>query len=110
MIAPVKGKQYPERESYRAEHPEWCRAVQPMDRSLELMETECNAKLRKAGHSELIKEELVGGRMYTGPMVTKQWSTTLDAAMIDGLFCLPTSDSPPMCFVRFRSMPNTMPS
>ena len=35
------------------------------------VEVEANSRLRKENHSELIVEELVGGRLYTGPMYTK---------------------------------------
>ena len=35
------------------------------------MEAKANEKLRAAGHSEMIREELVGGRLYTGPMYEK---------------------------------------
>ena len=38
---------------------------------MEVMEKQCNEKLRKDGHSEMIREELVGGRLYTGPMYVK---------------------------------------
>ena len=38
---------------------------------MEVMEKQCNEKLRKDGHSEMIREELVGGRLYTGPMYIK---------------------------------------
>ena len=31
-----------------------------------VMEENCNERLRAGGHSEMIKEELVGGRLYTG--------------------------------------------
>ena len=37
-----------------------------MERFLERMEAECNIRLRKENHSELIVEEIVGGRLYTG--------------------------------------------
>ena len=32
----------------------------------EVMEEQCNSKLRAGGHSEMITEELVAGRLYTG--------------------------------------------
>ena len=33
-----------------------------------LLETEANSKLREGGHSLLILEEILAGRLYTGPM------------------------------------------
>ena len=48
-----------------------CRVVQPLDAMLATMDEQCNSKLRMAGHAELILEELVGGRLYTGPMYYK---------------------------------------
>ena len=41
------------------------------NKKLKASEDSVLEKLRKAGHSELIKEELVGGRMYTGPCYAK---------------------------------------
>ena len=35
------------------------------------LETCCNSKLRAGGHSEVIMEELLAGRLYTGPMYMK---------------------------------------
>ena len=69
--SPVSGKQYPERHGFQKQHPECCRVVKTVPQMLQTMEVECNEKLRKAGHSELIVEELVGGRMYTGPCYAK---------------------------------------
>ncbi len=71
VSAPSRGTTYPERDGYREKKPEWCRRLKSLDEYMEVMEVECNQKLRKAGHSELIREELVGGRLYTGPMYTK---------------------------------------
>ena len=34
------------------------------------MEEQCNAKLRAGGHSEMIVEEMIGGRLYTGVRVS----------------------------------------
>ena len=42
-----------------------------LDALKQRMEEEGNVRLRKDGHSELIVEEVVGGRLYTGPMYAK---------------------------------------
>jgi len=73
---------YPEREGYRTHHPSWCRVIQPLDVMLHEMEEQCNVKLRAASHSELILEELVGGRLYTGPMYIK-YNTVLRAKTLE---------------------------
>lgn len=72
VCAPKKegkeGYAYPEREGFREAHPDWCRSIVPLDGAggmMERMEAAANAKLRADGHSELIREELVGGRLYT---------------------------------------------
>ena len=62
---------YPERKGMREDNPQWCRVGIPLDALEQVMEVECNVKLRKEGHSEMIKEELAGGRLYTGPMYAK---------------------------------------
>ena len=36
-----------------------------------LLETHANARLRAEGHTEVILEELLAGRLYTGPMYQK---------------------------------------
>ena len=59
----------PERE--RLEKEEYRRKPKPLAEFLEeggLLETEANARLRAEGHSEVILEELLAGRLYTGPM------------------------------------------
>lgn len=67
---PEKGfGEYPERE--RLEKEEYRRKPKPLAEFLEeggLLETEANARLRAEGHSEVILEELLAGRLYTGPM------------------------------------------
>ena len=68
VVAPKEGVEYAEREGYRESHATWCRVARPLKQLLEDMETKCNERLRKDGHSELIKEELVAGRLYTGPV------------------------------------------
>jgi hypothetical protein len=59
---------YPERDNMPANQRRRPIALQTME---DRMEEICNLKLRKDDHSELIKEELVGGRLYTGPMYVK---------------------------------------
>ena len=60
---------YPERQGFREHHSQWCRSPKPLAELMELMESHANERLRAGGHSEMIVEELVGGRLYTGPMV-----------------------------------------
>ena len=48
--------------SFRQDHPSWCRKPEPLDVYEGKMQV-VNGKLVKAGHSELIKEELVAGRL-----------------------------------------------
>ena len=38
---------------------------------MELNERIANSRLRKEGHNELIEEEVLAGRLYTGPMYQK---------------------------------------
>ena len=64
----VETAAYPEREGYRESSPKWCRVPTRLDDMMKAMEEKCNERLRKDGHSELIKEELVAGRLYTGPV------------------------------------------
>ena len=71
VCSPEAGRDYPERQGYRAHHPAWCRVPQKLAVMLQAMEDKCNARLRPQGHSEMIVEELVGGRLYTGPMYVK---------------------------------------
>ena len=68
---PVKGTEYPERANYREKHKELCRVPITLEKALEMMEEQCNEKLRADGHSEMIVEEYIGGRLYTGPMYIK---------------------------------------
>ena len=56
------------------EHPEWQRRPQPLSTFLVEggpLEREANSKLREAGHPQIILEELLAGRLYTGPMYMK---------------------------------------
>ena len=60
------GGLWPERKGFRTSHPEYCRDTRSLDELMEDLEVKANSKLRAEGHSELIKEELLGGRLYTG--------------------------------------------
>ena len=60
---------YAERDGLRETNPEWCRRATPLGALMETMEERCNRLLRKDNHSELIMEELVGGRLYTGSVL-----------------------------------------
>jgi len=63
---------YPERGGdFRTVHPEWCRKPEPLAVYEAKMADEMNPRLVKAGQAPLTKEELVAGRMYTGPMYTQ---------------------------------------
>ena len=54
----------------RSSKPEWCR--QPLERARLLEEMAAkNAALQQCGYAPLMEEEVVGGRLYTGPMFTK---------------------------------------
>ena len=46
------------------------------------MEEHANLPLRALGHAEMIDEELVAIRLYTGPMYVRQWSVG-EGGMID---------------------------
>jgi hypothetical protein len=48
--------------SFRQDHPSWCRKPEPLDVYEGKMQV-VNGRLVKAGHSALIKEELVAGRL-----------------------------------------------
>ena len=61
-------EEWPERKGFKDAHPNWCREYRSLDDLMELLEVKANSKLRAEGHSELIKEELLGGRLYTGPV------------------------------------------
>ena len=58
VVAPEKGFAYPERAGYKEKHPEWCRQPLSLEQMLTLMEEQCNSRLRKDGHSEMILEEI----------------------------------------------------
>ena len=86
VVAPEKGAEYPERLGYKENHPTWCRVPMTIEQMMDQMEEKCNSKLRLSGHSEMILEEMIGGRLYTGPMYIKYntvlRSKTSDAAML----------------------------
>lgn len=67
--AKVVSGDYPERYGMRESHPNWCRIPVPLGKMLERMESEANARLRAGGHSEMIVEELVAGRLYSSASV-----------------------------------------
>ena len=70
--APQPDHVYPERKDFREQHPNWCRKAVPI-RELKdsLLEKEANSKLRNENMAEVILEEFLAGRMYTGPMYFK---------------------------------------
>ena len=71
---------YPERVGFREHHPTWVRKPERLETMLQVMEEVCNSKLRLSGHSEMIVEELVGGRLYTGIHSEAQTRGQLPAA------------------------------
>ena len=64
VVSPIAEMTYPERDGLRETNPSWCRKYIGIEKMMERMEAECNSRLRKDGHSELIREELIGGRLY----------------------------------------------
>ena len=78
VLAPSQKKEYAERGGdFRAEHPEWCRQALPLG-VFELRMAQVNRKLAAKGLAQLIKEEVVGGRLYTGraPATRTRWPTS----------------------------------
>ena len=67
----VDADAYPERSGLREHHREWCRRPVPLRELWGKAELTVNPRLERAGHSVLIEEELVAGRLYTGPMYQK---------------------------------------
>ena len=51
VTAPDASVTYPERAGYREHHPTWCRLPRGLKEMMEDMETKCNERLRKDGHS-----------------------------------------------------------
>ena len=68
VVAPIEGKRYPERARGRGMEGE--RNVRSLQELLPAME-ERNRQLQAAKHSPMGEDELVAGRMYTGPMYEK---------------------------------------
>ena len=66
----VETSSYPERAGFR-ETPHlraWCRVPTPLREVWGKAEDSINPRLEKAGHSTMMEEEVVAGRLYTGPM------------------------------------------
>lgn len=64
MIDPKRdAASYPERHGFREQCPEWCRKPVPLKQMWTITESTVNEKLKKAGHSLMIKEEVAGGRL-----------------------------------------------
>jgi NLR family CARD domain-containing protein 3 len=76
-------------------HPEWCRIAKPLS-SFTAAFDERNARLAKGGHVPLAWDELVAGRLYTGPMYEKVGRPLIVHVFFAGysLFC-PVLFSPP---------------
>ena len=71
VVAPDMQKEYPERGNGFVEaHPDWVRQLVGLE-EMRVRMTEQNKKLQAAAHPELIVEELIAGRLYTGPMYIK---------------------------------------
>ena len=74
VVAPVEDQdsRYAERGGdFRTAHREWCRKPEPLSVYEAKMAREVSPLLEKAGQAPLTLEELVAGRMYTGPMYEK---------------------------------------
>ena len=56
-----------ERHGLRERSPKHCRKFVPLKELKELMEADTNRRLVKAEHAPMIEEELIAGRLYTGP-------------------------------------------
>ena len=71
VVDPERKSSYPERGgSFREKHPDWCRRPTPLSAFEEQMRAK-NLELSEGGHTQLVHEELVAGRLYTGPMYQK---------------------------------------
>ena len=64
-MAPMAGKEYTSGRTIGEDN-----AAQPLEIMLEKMR-EKNERLKASGHDELIEEEMIGARLYTGPMFEK---------------------------------------
>ena len=66
VTEPKEDKVYAERGGrFKEEHPDWCRKAVSLQ-TYKVQMDEVNLKLAKAGHTLMILEELLGGRLYTG--------------------------------------------
>ena len=72
VTSPKKKREevYPERHGLRERSPDHCRKFVPLKELKEIMESDTNRRLIKAEHAPMIEEELIAGRLYTGPMCT----------------------------------------
>ena len=73
VTSPSKNREseYPERTGLREQSPEFCRRFVPLKELKERMEADTNRRLIQAEHAPMIEEELIAGRLYTGPMYMK---------------------------------------
>ena len=70
-LEPQLDVEYAERSgTFRDLHPEWCRKPTPLA-ELEVRMATVNERLVAASHTEMVGDELLGGRLYTGPMYEK---------------------------------------
>ena len=90
VYCPKVERDYPERDGFRERHPEWCRKPRPLEEMQQAMEANANKALRKDDHNELLVEELVAGRLYTGPVRKRSRSrpTRMPAAPLSQHTCL----------------------
>jgi hypothetical protein len=59
---------YPERDGFRDRNPELCRKYISLEEMKDKMTNDTNKRLIKHDHAPMIEEELIAGRLYTGPM------------------------------------------
>jgi NLR family CARD domain-containing protein 3 len=57
--------------NFAEDHPDWCRSAVPLSKYIEKMEIDVNPRLKNVGQPPLIMEELIAGRLYTGPCYEK---------------------------------------
>jgi hypothetical protein len=69
VVAPKASMTYPERDGFNRGDPE-CRVPEGLDSYKREMEAR-NKQLAAAGHAPMVVEELVAGRLYTGPMCAR---------------------------------------
>ena len=66
VVAPKEGFSYKERGGgFREEHPDWCRKPLLLS-AFEKAFNDKNEQLRDNGHTEIIWDEIIAGRQYTG--------------------------------------------